>query len=188
MIKLDTTKAFDQLYRSKMAPALEAARVAPEVALGLMRQTTGAKVTPCYCLGPLVQRWCDQIFCVDIDGVSGVVLEWMCLDFRVLWLCAASFLAWLICVYPSVGPVSCVCAGCFFFFLTAGCSFLHFVLSRPSFERGVSLGAFSEVSQMAIQTRLVVSCCQYSAGYFLLTSCEHARCSQPAGADRFSLL
>ena len=46
MIKLDVKKAFDQLYRSKVAPALEAAGVAPEVALGLMRQMTGAKVMP----------------------------------------------------------------------------------------------------------------------------------------------
>ena len=44
MIKLDVKKASDQLYGSKVAPAPEAAGVAPEVALGLMRQMTGAKV------------------------------------------------------------------------------------------------------------------------------------------------
>ena len=22
----------------------------------------------CFCLGPLIQRWCDQIFCLDVGG------------------------------------------------------------------------------------------------------------------------
>ena len=46
LIKLGIKKAFDQLYRSRVAAALEAASVAPEVALGLMHQMTGAKVMP----------------------------------------------------------------------------------------------------------------------------------------------
>ena len=46
MIKLDIKKAFDQLYRSKVAPSLEAAGVALEVALRLVRQMTSAKMMP----------------------------------------------------------------------------------------------------------------------------------------------
>ena len=44
LIKLGIKEAFDQLYRSRVAAALEAGSVAPEVALGLMHQMTGAKV------------------------------------------------------------------------------------------------------------------------------------------------
>ena len=89
MIKPNIRKTFGQLYRSNVAPALEAAGVAPQIALGLMRQMTGARIllvvggrccpeAPesmdlfvlelCYCIGPLVQKWCEQGFCVDVVG------------------------------------------------------------------------------------------------------------------------
>ena len=72
MFKLDIKKAFNQLYSSKVAPALETVGVA----LGLMRQMTGAKVRwvpmagqSLFVLGlALIQIWYDQKFCVDIGG------------------------------------------------------------------------------------------------------------------------
>ena len=46
IVKLDVKKTFDQLHRSTVAPALNAAGVPPEVVLGLIQQITGAKVVP----------------------------------------------------------------------------------------------------------------------------------------------
>ena len=112
MIKLDMKKAFDQLYRSKVAPALDAAGVAPEVALGLMRQVAGPKVMPveggrccqevpmergmrqgrshwissCSCFASAWAadpKWSDQKLCVDIGGKP--LVAWGCADDLFSW-------------------------------------------------------------------------------------------------------